>query len=95
MKGIEIPNKHGRIVDLDKVLDWLINEDCHLSMATSAKIDNALKNAPVILEANAVTYSKNHHCPYYQGVCSLDEDIVCYCSSHYEMCDKYSEADRH
>lgn len=31
-------------------------------------------------------------CPHYQGVCCLDDDIVCYCSSHYEMCDKYKEA---
>lgn len=48
----ELPDKHGRIVDLDKVLNWLINEDRRFSMAMSAKIDNALKNAPVILEAN-------------------------------------------
>lgn len=52
LKSIDIPYKHGRIVDLDKVLDWLINEDCHFSMVMSAKIDNALKNAPVILEAS-------------------------------------------
>ena len=52
MNFIELPDNHGRIVDLDKVLDWLINEDCRFSMAMSAKIDNALKNAPVILEAN-------------------------------------------
>ena len=49
---IELPENHGRIVDLDKVLDWLINEDGRFSMAMSAKIDNALKNAPVILEAS-------------------------------------------
>ena len=51
-KHINLPNEHGRIVDLDKVLNWLINEDGRFSMAMSAKIDNALKNAPVILEAN-------------------------------------------
>ena len=91
MKGIELPDKHGRIVDLDKVLDWLINEDGRFSMATNAKIDNALKNAPVILKASATTPSKNHYCPYYQGVCGLDEDILCYCSSSYETCDTYKE----
>lgn len=48
---INLPDKHGRIVDLDKVLDWLINKDGRFSMAMSAKIDNALKNAPVMLEA--------------------------------------------
>ena len=48
---INLPVEHGRIVDLDKVLNWLINEDGRFSMAMSAKIDNALKNAPVILEA--------------------------------------------
>lgn len=47
---VELPDNHGRIVDLDKVLNWLINEDGRFSMAMSAKIDNALKNAPVILE---------------------------------------------
>ena len=47
----ELPDNHGRIVDLDRVLNWLINEDGRFSMGMSAKIDNALKNAPVILEA--------------------------------------------
>lgn len=45
-------SKHGRIVDLDKVLDWLINEKRVFSMAMSAKFVNALSDAPVILEAN-------------------------------------------
>lgn len=49
---VEIPEKHGRIVDLDKVLGWLINEDGSLSITTCAEIDNALKNVPVILEAS-------------------------------------------
>lgn len=33
--------------------------------------------------------AQNHICPYYQGVCSLDENILCYCEHHYEMCDKF------
>ena len=49
---VELSDSHGRIVDLDKVLNWLINEDGRFSMAMSAKIDNALKNAPIILEAS-------------------------------------------
>ena len=92
MKGIELPDKHGRIVDLDKVLDWLVNEKRVFSMAMSAKVVKALSDAPVIMEASATTPSKNRTCPYYQGVCGLDEDILCYCHSSYETCDTYKEA---
>ena len=90
-KHIDLPVEHGRIVDLDKVLNWLINEDGRFSMAMSAKIDNALKNAPVILEASATTSSRNRTCPYYQGVCGLDNRILCYCNNSYEKCDTYKE----
>ena len=48
---INLPNEHGRIVDLDRVLDWLINEKRVFSMPMSAKIDKALSDSPVILEA--------------------------------------------
>ena len=48
----EISDNHGRIVDLDKILDWLINEKRVFSMAMSAKLVNALSDAPVILEAS-------------------------------------------
>ena len=48
----EIPDKHGRIVDLDEVLDWLVNERRVFSMAMSAKVVKALSDAPVILEAS-------------------------------------------
>lgn len=33
--------------------------------------------------------AQNHICPYYKGVCSLDENILCYCEHHYEMCEKF------
>ena len=49
---IELPNNHGRIVDLDKVIDWLVNEKRVFSMAMSAKVVKALSDAPVILEAS-------------------------------------------
>ena len=49
---VELPDNHGRIVDLDKVLDWLINEKRAFSMKTSAIIENALKSAPTIMEAS-------------------------------------------
>ena len=91
-KHISIPDKHGRIVDLDKVLDWLINEKKVFSMAMSAKVDKALSDAPVILEASATAPSRNHTCPYYQGVCGLDDDFLCYCHNSYEMCDTYKDA---
>ena len=90
----ELPDNHGRIVDLDRILDWLINEKRAFSMKTSAIIAKALKSAPTILEASNKTETpkKARICPHYQGGCGLDEDIVCYCSSSYEMCDKYREA---
>lgn len=43
---------HGRIVDLDKVIDWLVNEKRCFSMARSAKLVNALSDAPILLEAS-------------------------------------------
>lgn len=48
---VELPDNHGRIVDLDRVLDWLINEKRVFSMAMSAKVVKALSDAPVIVEA--------------------------------------------
>ena len=36
----------------------------------------------------------NHICPYYQGVCSLDENILCYRQHHYVMCDKFIEVSK-
>ena len=31
-------------------------------------------------------------CPYYKGVCGLDESYVCFCSSTYLFCSVYIEA---
>lgn len=33
--------------------------------------------------------AQNHICPYYKGVCSLDENILCYCQHYYEICEKF------
>ena len=33
-------------------------------------------------------------CPYYQGVCGLDERILCYCGTQYEKCEKYKEKEK-
>ena len=30
-------------------------------------------------------------CPYYQGVCGLDEQYVCFCRSYPGTCEIYSE----
>lgn len=49
---VEIPEKHGRIVDLDRVLDWLVNEKRFFSMGMSANVAKALADAPVILKAD-------------------------------------------
>ena len=38
--------------------------------------------------------SPQKHCPYYQGVCGLDERILCYCGAQYENCEKYKEITR-
>lgn len=54
MRGINIPDKHGRIVDLDKTLDWLTNKKSAFSMAMTAKIINALKDAPVLVKETEV-----------------------------------------
>lgn len=90
---VELPENHGRIVDLDRVLDWLANDKRCFSMAMTSKIKKALSDAPTILEASNKTETprKACICPHYQGVCGLDEDIVCYCSSSYEKCEKYKE----
>lgn len=69
-----------------------------------------LDSAPTIIEASTATgfcntegcsnsnldmsEAQNHICPYYQGVCSLDERIICYCQHHYEMCDKFIEVSK-
>ena len=50
MRGINIPDKYVRIVDLDKTLDWLTNKKRAFSMAMTAKIINALKDAPVLVK---------------------------------------------
>lgn len=42
--------------------------------------------------SRVTTPSRNHTCPYYQGVCGLDDAFLCYCQSRYEMCDAYKEA---
>lgn len=49
---VELPDNHGRIVDLDRVLDWLANDKRCFSMAMTSKIEKALSDAPVILEAS-------------------------------------------
>lgn len=49
---VGLPDNHGRIVDLDRVLDWLVNEKRAFSMKTSAIIENVLKSAPTIMEAS-------------------------------------------
>ncbi len=43
---------------------------------------------------NCASYEKEpvanqHTCPYYQGVCSVNESYVCYRASTYEECDLY------
>ena len=32
---------------------------------------------------------KKDECPYYKGVCGIDEQFTCYCQSNYKCCDIY------
>ena len=32
---------------------------------------------------------KEDKCPFYQGVCGVDESYICYCSLAYKECDIY------
>ena len=34
---------------------------------------------------------EENKCPYYQGVCGIDEQYLCYCSSNYVECDIYNK----
>lgn len=90
-EAIELP-PHGDLIDKNE-LSIIGITDYKLEGHTVVEFEDVL-NAPVILEATKKTDTprKTHICPYYQGVCVLDEDIVCYCSSSYGMCDKYREA---
>ena len=56
-----IPDNHGRIVDLDMVLDWLANDKRCFSMAMTSKIKKALSDAPTVLEAS-------------DNICPADDD---------------------
>ena len=55
MRGINIPDKHGRIVDLDKTLHWLANKKRAFSIGMTAKIINALKDVPVLVKDKRFT----------------------------------------
>ena len=49
-------------------------------------------DATTILRASNKTKTPRARiCPHYQGVCGLDEDILCYRYNIYEICDKYKE----
>lgn len=90
LKSINIPSKYGRLIDADELYKVVSSMDkCSMS-----KVLEYILDAPTILEASNKTETprKARICPHYQGVCGLDEDIVCYQSSSYEMCVKYREA---
>ncbi len=88
-KAIELP-PHGDLKD-----GWVLFSLFERELGSSVigqRIKNLIVNSPTIVEASATTPSKNHICPYYQGVCGLDEDILCYRHNSYEMCYTYKEA---
>jgi len=96
-KAIELP-PYGRLIDadeLEKATEKLVVCDSYEYTIAHEMVKKLLKMAPTVLEASnkAEIPRKARICPHYQGVCGLDEDIVCYCSSSYEMCDKYKETD--
>lgn len=93
-KATQLPS-HGRLIDADELMKKIREEADYPSHEWCTAIDQ-IRNAPTIVEASDKTEipTRNRICPYYQGTCDLDEDIVCYCSSSYEMCDKYREANK-
>jgi len=113
---IEIKEPHGRLVDVDRIIDisnsnisYYRNDTIYVKMYEY--IIQVLSESPTVLEASTspsgfcntegcsnskpdMSKAQNHICPYYQGVCSLDEDLICYCQHHYEMCDKFIEVSK-
>ena len=95
-KAIELP-PHGDLKDaneLEKAAEKMAVCDSYEYTIAHEMVKKLLEIAPTVLEASNKTETPREAriCPYYQGVCGLDEDIICYCSSSYEMCDKYRKA---
>lgn len=72
---------------LGDVLRWIELEPTIIAANTST--DRFCNTEGCSNSKPDMSKAQNHICPYYQGVCSLDENILCYCEHHYEMCDKF------
>lgn len=72
---------------LGDVLRWIELEPTVLEASTST--DRFCNTEGCSNSKPDMSKAQNHICPYYQGVCSLDENILCYCEHHYEMCEKF------
>ena len=79
--------------------DFVIQELGHTQADLIAKVETVIEaSTPFARFCNTegcsntkpdMSKAQNHICPYYQGVCSLDENMLCYCEHHYEMCEKF------
>ena len=108
-KAIEVPT-HGRLVDAEEVKKLLQSGLSLDTYEDQAYVCSLIDEIPTIIDASTATgfcntegcsnskpdmsKAQNHICPYYQGVCSLDEKMICYCQYHYEMCDKFIEVSK-
>ena len=106
----EIPDEHGRLIDADVIGNWLreqhvfsMSTTCKIDsiIKDAPTVIEASTSPTGFCNTEGCSNSKpdmskaqNHICPYYQGVCSLDEDMVCYCQHHYETCDKFIEVSK-
>jgi len=72
---------------LGDVLRWIELEPTVLEASTST--DRFCNTEGCGNSKPDMSKAQNHICPYYQGVRSLDENILCYCEHHYEMCEKF------
>lgn len=88
-------SEHGRLIDADALKSKII-EQRYLDNPRREKFYNKVLDfifdATTILRASNKTKTPRARiCPHYQGVCGLDEDILCYRYNIYEICDKYKE----
>ena len=85
---VEVP-KHGRLIDADNLLKELSDcemktygyngscDDCEDRNICSVRVlRKDIEDAPTVLDA------EEYECPHYQGICGLDESIICFAKSN-------------
>ena len=105
--NIKISEPHGDLIDRDNLAKhtkinicktgddyddmWKAIYDAPTILEASPSTDGFCNTEGCSNSKPDMSKAQNHICPYYKGVCSLDEKIICYCQHHYEMCDKFIE----